>query len=183
MTAVLFVDFEASSLSLSASYPIEAAWLQIDAATGEPLAELESYLIRPATSWTDWSPESEKVHRIRRDLLEKRGKPISVVARKLLAATEVCGGVIVSDSSWDEVWARQLLEAAVMDPHALRWEASSNALARAMGTPLATVSRLYQEILPQMPKPKHRAGADVLRARALWQLCLEARWSVDDTGT
>lgn len=182
MSPLLLLEIEVSSHSLTDSYPIEAAWLQIDPDTGEPLDELESVLIRPAPGWTDWSPEHERAHRIRRELIEKRGKPTSVVALRLLAAARACDAVVVSSSPWVEGSLRRLLEAAVLDPYAIRVETVPRALSRVAGLPMPLAAQLVAEITPYLPRLKHRAGADLLRSRALWQLCLEARWSIEQAG-
>ena len=62
----IFMDFEASSLNKK-SYPIEVAW-------SDEKGEIESYLIRPETSWLDWEELAEKeVHGISREKLFDEG--------------------------------------------------------------------------------------------------------------
>ena len=102
-TRCYFLDFEASSLN-SGSRPIEVAWVDAD-------GRGESHLIRPAPGWEDWSPASERLHGISREMLEREGKPHSWVAKRALAA--LAGAEVFADQpAFDGHWLGMLLEAA-----------------------------------------------------------------------
>jgi len=62
-----FLDIEASSLS-RASYPIEVAW-------SDDVGNIENYLINfhDIDGWTDWSPDSQKIHGITKKLCKELG--------------------------------------------------------------------------------------------------------------
>jgi len=102
MALPLFMDFEASSLSID-SYPIEVAF-------SDEKGNIESYLIKPEANWTDWSRIAEHdIHGISRELLSKEGQTAEwVVGRmrgKLKGKT-----VYVDGGQYDEYWAERLFE-------------------------------------------------------------------------
>ncbi len=102
---IFFLDFEASSLD-SGSRPIEIAWVDEE-------GRGESYLIKPAPSWRDWSAASQRVHGISQEMLEREGAPHAQVARR--AAAVLSGASVFADQpSFDGYWLRMLLEAAGM---------------------------------------------------------------------
>ena len=113
---ILFVDFEASSLTQD-SFPIEVAWV------GENGIG-EAHLIRPAEAWlrtvrtgTAWSKASEAVHGISLKQLIDEGEPVDAVARRALAVLGAPGGRAVSDQpNYDAAWLRDLLDAAGLGP-------------------------------------------------------------------
>lgn len=97
------IDVEASGFGPQ-SYPIE-----VGIAMGSGLRY--STLIQPAPGWTYWDKEAEKIHRVRREILEKHGKPIEEVATKLNDLLR--GGVVYTDG-WvvDTPWINQLFDAS-----------------------------------------------------------------------
>lgn len=101
-----FFDLEASSLDPS-SYPFEAGW-----ATVHPDLSITSnaILIVPEPDWTDWSPQAEQVHCIRRCWLDEHGRPALEVAE---AMNSVFGsGVVFSDApQFEALWTRRLYDA------------------------------------------------------------------------
>jgi hypothetical protein len=102
---ILFVDFEASSLSPH-SYPIEIGWCD-DTGAGE------AYLIRPAESWKDWSVASQGIHGISQEQLHQDGVPHQDVARRVMEVVNWPGIRMVSDApTFDQVWLNKLLVAA-----------------------------------------------------------------------
>ncbi|WP_458098441.1 transcriptional regulator [Roseomonas sp. WA12] len=102
---IIFLDFEASSLS-EGSFPVEVGWVTED-------GEAESYLIRPAPEWDEWSPESERIHGLSRDRLEREGKPVAEVGRRVLDVLGAEGVVVTSDAaSWEQRWLDRMLLAA-----------------------------------------------------------------------
>ena len=102
----IFFDIEASSLD-AGSYPIEAGWAIVDA---ELTITSDAMLITPEPDWTDWSPQAEKVHGIRRCWLDQYGRPAFEVAE---AMNSVFGdGVVFSDApQFEAVWTRRLYDA------------------------------------------------------------------------
>lgn len=98
-----FIDIEASSLA-SGSYPIEVAW-------GQTPETIESHLISPEhiSSWTDWSPASERLHGIPRNQLLDQGQPPGWVARRINAAL---GGqtVYCDNPDYDRHWLDELFK-------------------------------------------------------------------------
>lgn len=100
----LIVDVEASALENG--YPIELA-----------IADVENeivcaWLIKPAAAWRDreWSPASQKIHGLSRELVET-GVAVELVARDI--ATFVSGRTLMSDNwTFDGHWLAQVFEAA-----------------------------------------------------------------------
>jgi hypothetical protein len=100
----LFIDFEASSLSII-SYPIEIAW-------NNQNGDIQSYLINPKNipDWDDWDDEAERVHGIPRAELLKNGLHPIEVCKTLLP--EVDGKIIYTDApDFDKNWFLKLLKA------------------------------------------------------------------------
>jgi hypothetical protein len=170
----VFLDFEASSLD-KGGYPIEVGW--VFASGGE-----ESYLIRPAPEWTDWSAESEATHRITRETLIAQGRPHDEVARRMLA---VLSGhnLYATAPSWDGQWLSKLLRGAGIPRHALRLqdtdvahEAAMTPILREAGVAASEQPALAREILAQARQkdeaegdPAHRALADAKRELRVWR--------------
>jgi hypothetical protein len=74
--AINIIDFEASSLDLQKSYPIQVGVALDDGTT-------YSAYIKPEESWTDWNPKSQEVHGIPRHVLRDCGKDVKTVAQEL----------------------------------------------------------------------------------------------------
>jgi hypothetical protein len=114
---IVFVDFEASSLSKK-SVPVEVAWVFED-------GRAQSHLIRPPSDWTDWSAEAEAIHGLSRSRLQKEGAPVETVVAQMLdqlTGHELCA----SAPSWDGKWLSALLRAAGKPRHALRLKKSDD---------------------------------------------------------
>ena len=109
MSLPRFIDFEASSIS-GKSYPIEVAWSDND-------GEVESWLISPnlyPSSWTDWSPSSERVHGLSREYLAEHGSPPLSVAQRM--NQQLKNKILYSDApEYDGFWMRRLFTAAGID--------------------------------------------------------------------
>lgn len=102
-----FIDFEASSLDLIASYPIEVGICMPDGA-------LHSWLICPHVLWQDWSASAEQIHGISREHLEAEGTAVTEVARalnRLLPAQVFCDAW-----TFDSFWLHRLFRAARIRP-------------------------------------------------------------------
>jgi hypothetical protein len=170
---IVFLDFEASSLSKK-SVPIEVAWVFQN-------GNSRSSLIRPASDWTDWSPEAERIHGISRELLLNEGVPVEQIAAEMI---EVLSGheLYASAPSWDGKWLSVLLRSAGFPRHALRLtrsnEAFLSAAREAMGAKFseAEISALVQTTIRQsgLTLPTHRALPDATLELERWNLIRNA---------
>ncbi len=102
------IDFEASALGPD-SYPIEVAWGWVDT------FEIESHLIRPTELWLElgrWDAFAESdIHKISRAELLERGKPVDIVAERMVTA--LSGHGVYSDAPYfDGEWLEVLFRAA-----------------------------------------------------------------------
>lgn len=162
---VLFLDFEASSLSPS-SYPIQVAY-------SLPDGQVECWLIKPAAAWGDWDEYAEhEIHQISRSMLNEHGmSPVWVLNRMnsvLQGQTLYCDG-----GSLDQRWLTCLAEAAkcslafqLQDVRELfPWE---------LWMPRDSGGNLYEDLSAEAwrdtPGRRHQADVDVrylmnLRAR------------------
>ena len=101
--AILFLDFEASSLR-SDSHPIEVGWFTDD-------GQGSSHLISHEVGWRDWSVASETLHGITRDQLAAEGISAADVARSVNRA--IIGNRVWSDApAWDREWCARLFSVA-----------------------------------------------------------------------
>ena len=106
MHETIFIDFEASSLDLISSYPIEVGIGSQSGAFG--------WLIRPVGSWRDWSEDSEAVHGISKDRLQREGLPVREVCKALNDhIREVC---FCDAYTFDQFWLTRLFRAAGIQP-------------------------------------------------------------------
>jgi hypothetical protein len=170
---IAFLDFEASSLG-KYGYPIEVAWVFADG--GE-----ESYLIRPAPSWTDWTAKAQAIHGISRDRLMTEGAPVEDVAGRMIAVLTGCE-LYATAPSWDGKWLSRLLRGAGLPRHALRLQDTEVVQKRtireallAAQVPLDLCRKFTTSILAQARRqddeggpPEHRALADARREQRLW---------------
>lgn len=174
VTRIAFLDFEASSLART-SYPIEVAWVFADGPS-------ESYLIRPAPGWTDWSPEAERVHGLERARLIREGVAHDWVALHMLTTLRDVA-LYASAPSWDGQWLSRLLRASGLPRHALRLRATREAQRSAIldvlahgGIPLPSRDGIAGKLLADLrrdaqadPAPDHRALSDARRECRRWE--------------
>lgn len=157
------LDFEASSLSAH-SWPIEVgiSWIE------EKQVKTWSSLIRPHPDWdiSDWSPQSEAVHRI--PLLDlQTAPPAAEVASELL--TLASGLILTSDAPEFELhWLSRLFDAGGFAP-ASDIE-SFHAVSFGLYTGFA-LDMLYETL--ELTKAPHRAGPDSARLAAGWLRAIE----------
>jgi hypothetical protein len=165
---LVFLDFEASSLS-NQSYPVEVAWVFEDGCS-------RSFLIRPAPDWTDWSSEAEAIHGISREILEKEGVAVSLIAEEMVE-TLSNHDLYASAPSWDGKWLSTLLRAAGRPRHALRLQKSDKAFV-AIARAVLGRSISEEEMLPlvneviertEPTSPAHRALPDALLELERWK--------------
>lgn len=165
----VFLDLEASSLA-SGSYPIEVAW-------GQTPETIESYLISPEyiSSWTDWSPVSERLHGIPRTQLLDQGKPPSWVAKRMNDA--LGDQTVYSDNpDYDRHWLDELFKKAKIGPirfsicgaHELLIETLKSHFPHAADISLPLQSLKHHTRL-QMPQ-RHRTDHDVAYLCRLFEL-------------
>ncbi|MCW1430213.1 transcriptional regulator [Novosphingobium sp. JCM 18896] len=163
-----FLDFEASSLG-DRSYPIEIAWVFAD-------GTFESYLIRPAAAWTDWSPVSQAIHGIGREVLLREGEAHGRVAARTIEA--LAGhDLVASAPSWDGKWLSALLRAAGYPRRVLQLRRSADALREAAADILrprfsgsgleVAINQALAAAEAPFP-PAHRALADAHAERQRW---------------
>ena len=102
---IVFLDFEASSL-LPGSWPVEIGW----AFDG---GGVESHLLKPEPTWTDWDAKSEAIHGLSREYLREHGELVDLVARLAVDMLAAPGVTVFSDAaSWDQGWLDRLLQEA-----------------------------------------------------------------------
>ncbi|KXS51845.1 3'-5' exonuclease [Marinobacter persicus] len=151
-----FIDFEASSLNLIESYPIEVGLCLPDGA-------LHSWLIRPHTRWTDWSDSAENIHGLTRQQLDQEGVSPQHVARQL---NELLPAQVFCDAwTFDSFWLHRLFRAAGEKPD-FALESISVLLAPKQVQRWAGVR---QQVISELGLPVHRAANDALILHKTWQ--------------
>jgi len=102
----LFIDFEASSLSLVDSYPIQVGFICKN-------EDVQTYFINPESvqSWTGWSTDAEKAHQFPRDYVIQHGlhphEVTAILNKKLMGRQVYCNGY-----GNDLFWCSRLFAAA-----------------------------------------------------------------------
>lgn len=151
-----FLDFEASSLDLVCSYPIEVGICLPD-------GSLHSWLIRPAPLWNDWSESAEAIHGIPRQQLLDEGLEVELVAQALNDHLE---GMVFSDAwTFDSLWLYQLYKAARMKP-SFRLESISLLLSDQQVEAWQAHRKL---VLERFGLRSHRAGNDARILHETWK--------------
>jgi hypothetical protein len=102
------LDIEASGFGRD-SYPIEVGYVL-------PNGQAFCTLVLPEPDWTHWDESAAALHRIPRDLLQRRGVPAREVALRL---NQHLQGQTVYSDGWanDYSWLNALYEAADMSLH------------------------------------------------------------------
>ena len=160
LAAPYFIDFEASSLDLISSYPIEVGLCM-------PSGKTFTWLLRPAPLWTDWSDEAERIHGINREKLENEGVNVIDVAHAL---NELIPSVVVCDAlTYDHFWLYRLFKAAKI-PIQFNLESVSSFLDHQQINNWAHIRR---EIIEACGLQTHRAGNDALILHYTWKKCQE----------
>lgn len=150
-----FIDFEASSLDLIASYPIEVGVCLPD-------GTLHSWLIRPYQLWQDWSDSAEAIHGISRARLEHDGRPVDEVAQQL---NQLLSGQVFCDAwTFDSFWLHRLYRAAGATP-GFQLESISMLLDPSQ---VRQWSGVRQQVISELGLPVHRAANDALILHKTW---------------
>ena len=151
-----FIDFEASSLDLIASYPIEVGICMPD-------GTLHSWLICPHVLWQDWSESAEQIHGITRQTLEADGIAVGEVARAL---NELLPAQVFCDAwTFDSFWLHRLFRAARITP-AFQLESISALLDTQQ---VRQWSAIRQQVITELGLPVHRAANDALILHKTWE--------------
>ena len=150
MSAVnpIFIDFEASSLDLITSYPIEVAICM-------PEGETHSWLIKPHVLWKDWSGKAAKIHGITREELEKDGENCRDVAQAL---NEILGDAVVYCDAWtfDSFWLHRLFKGSQLK-HSFQIESISALLDDAQ---VSNWQSAHNAVINDLDLVRHRAAHD-----------------------
>ena len=155
-TCPAFIDFEASSLDLIASYPIEVGICMPD-------GTLHSWLICPHVLWQDWSDSAEQIHGITRETLEAEGTPVSEVAQAL---NELLPDQVFCDAwTFDSFWLHRLFRAARIRPQ-FQLESISVLL---NARQVRQWSAMRQQVIGELGLPVHRAANDALILHKTWE--------------
>ncbi len=151
-----FIDFEASSLDLIASYPIEVGLCMPD-------GTLHSWLIAPHVLWQDWSESAERIHGISRSTLEAEGTSVREVAHHL---NELLPGQVFCDAwTFDSFWLHRLFRAARVRPD-FQLESISMLLNTQQ---VRDWSAIRQQVIHELGLPVHRAANDALILHRTWE--------------
>lgn len=151
-----FIDFEASSLDLIASYPIEVGVCLSD-------GQVHSWLIEPYALWKDWSESAEQIHGITRQQLEEEGTPVRDVAIQL---NRLLTDVVYCDAwTFDSFWLHRLFRAAGL-PTAFQLESVSTLLDEAQ---VQIWSEIRRQVIAEEQLVAHRAATDAVILRKTWQ--------------
>lgn len=157
-----FIDFEASSLDLIASYPIEVGVCMSD-------GTLLSWLIKPHVLWQDWSESAQRIHGITREELAESGVDIGTVAADL---NRLLQGPVYCDAwTFDAFWLHRLFRAANCKP-LFQLESISMLL---NPTELGLWSGVRRELVRELALDMHRAANDALVLQETWKRVNAAR--------
>jgi len=151
-----FIDFEASSLDLVSSYPIEVGICL-------PSGETKSWLIKPHVIWKDWSAKSARIHGISRQTLEEQGLEINQVAEEL---NQVLNGSVYCDAwAFDSFWLHRLFKANKSKPN-FELDSITSILDK---TQIDRWQDIRAEVIESLKIVRHRAANDALILHKTWQ--------------
>lgn len=155
-TVPAFIDFEASSLDLVASYPIE-----VGVCMGDGL--LNSWLIRPYVLWQDWSESAQQVHGITQETLLAEGLEISHVTERL---DRLLPPVVYCDAwTFDSFWLHRLYRAIGKRPR-FQLESVSALLSQEQR---ASWAEIRQSVIDDLGVITHRAANDAQILHETWR--------------
>lgn len=150
-----FIDFEASSLDLVASYPIEVG---ICLGNGD----VKSWLIKPHVLWKDWSERAARIHGIDRDQLELEGLEVHQVAQEL---NETLTGIVYCDAwTFDSFWLHRLYKAAQMKP-GFQLDSIASLLSDAQ---VRCWQDVHKGVIDEIQLTRHRAENDARILHQTW---------------
>ncbi len=157
-----FIDFEASSLDLICSYPIEVGVCLAD-------GSLHSWLIRPAPLWDDWSATAQAIHGIAREQLLDEGVEVPEVAACL---NECLQDIAYSDAwTFDSFWLHRLFRAARLAPRF-----GLDSVSQILTPPqIEAWPKCRQQAIHHFGLTTHRAANDARILHETWKLVHEGR--------
>lgn len=152
----VFIDFEASSLDLISSYPIEVGICLPDSST-------HSWLIKPHVLWSDWSKSAEEIHGICRQQLVDEGFEVYKVVKEM---NSLLSGDIFCDAwTFDSFWMHRLFKAAKAKP-VFHLDSISTLLNDEQINQWQIVRQL---VISEMGIITHRAANDALILQETWK--------------
>jgi len=152
----IFLDFEASSLDLISSYPIEVGVCLPDGST-------KSWLIKPHVLWRDWSEKAARVHGISKETLEEEGLEISEVVKEL---NQLLSGQVYCDAwAFDSFWMHRLFKTAKTKPN-FELDSITSILD---ATQIDQWQDIRQEVIESLDMVRHRAANDAYILHKTWQ--------------
>ena len=152
----VFIDFEASSLDLISSYPIEVGICLPDSST-------HSWLIKPHVLWKDWSASAEEIHGISRQQLIDEGLEVSEVVNDMNLI--LSGDVFCDAWTFDSFWMHRLFKAAKTKP-VFHLDSISMLL---NGEQISQWQSVRQTVINEMGIVTHRAANDALILQETWK--------------
>lgn len=153
-----FIDFEASSLDLVSSYPIEVGICLPDGVT-------KSWLIKPYVLWKDWSEKAARIHGIPKEVLQQDGKEISEVVNALNETLQSIGTVYCDAWAFDSFWLHRLFKAAKAEP-AFELDSITSIL---NSQQIDIWQEVREEVINELKLVRHRAANDALILHKTWQ--------------
>jgi len=155
-TIPVFIDFEASSLDLVASYPIE-----VGVCLGN--GEVKSWLVKPHVLWKDWSERAARVHGISRDSLEQEGIEVYEVVEELNA---ILDGTVFCDAwTFDSFWLHRLYKAANTKP-SFQLDSIASLL---HDEQVERWQDVHRAVINDMQLERHRAANDAIILHHTWK--------------
>jgi hypothetical protein len=152
----VFIDFEASSLDLVASYPIEVGICLPD-------GEVKSWLIKPHIIWRDWSEKAARVHCIPKEELQTKGLEIDQVTaelNKILHTTVYCDAW-----AFDSFWLHRLFKASSCKPN-FELDSITSIL---KPEEIDQWQDIRAEVIKDLKLVTHRAANDALILHETWK--------------
>ena len=151
----IFIDFEASSLDLLSSYPIEVGICL-------PNGETRSWLIKPHVLWKDWSEKSARIHGISKETLQNEGQEISEVISEL---NSVITGTVYCDAwAFDSFWLHRLFKAGKCDPN-FELDSITSILDSQQ---IDKWQDIRADVIDELKLIRHRAANDALILHKTW---------------
>ena len=152
----VFIDFEASSLDLVSSYPIEVG-------VCFPNGETQSWLIKPHVLWKDWSEKAARIHGISRDKLLAEGHEISEV---VAALNRILKGTVYCDAwAFDSFWLHRLYKTAKVEP-SFEMDSITSILTSKQ---IDRWQDVREGVINELKVVRHRAANDALILHKTWQ--------------
>jgi len=152
----IFIDFEASSLDLVSSYPIEVGICLPD-------GETRSWLIKPHILWRDWSEKAARIHGIPKQTLEDEGLEISQVISEL---NELLDGSVYCDAwAFDSFWLHRLFKAGKCKPN-FELDSITSILDEVQ---IDQWQDIRAGVIDSLQLVRHRAANDALILHKTWQ--------------